>query len=76
MNCRKVREIMFLYTDNEMGEELLVSFREHLDLCPPCARRIDRAVQLITIVRERCTRTAAPPHLRHRILTSLPHRRI
>ena len=42
MDCRRVREVVFLYTDNEMGEELLISFREHVDLCPTCARRIDR----------------------------------
>ena len=39
MNCTRVKEVIFLYTDNEMEEDLLISFREHLVLCPHCARR-------------------------------------
>lgn len=75
MNCRKVQEVVFLYTDNEMGEELLVSFRRHMDLCPHCAQYIQQAEQLITLVRKRCGRAEAPARLRRRILTSFPHRR-
>lgn len=75
MNCRKVREVVFLYTDNEMDGELLVSFREHVELCPRCARRLDLASKLVWLVRERCQRAAAPERLRERILGSFPHRR-
>ncbi len=75
MNCRKVREVVFLYTDNEMEEELLISFREHMDGCPPCARAIDRTERLLLLVRRRCSREAAPERLRERILSSFPHRR-
>ena len=75
MECREVREVVFLYTDNEMGEELLISFRRHLELCPRCAARISRAETLVRIVRQRCVRAAAPDRLRRRILTSFPHRR-
>lgn len=76
MNCRKVREVLFLYTDNEMEQELRISFREHLDLCPSCARRIDAARVLLNLIRDRCARESAPERLRRRILTSFPHRRI
>ena len=76
MNCRKVREVVFLYTDNEMEQQLRVSFREHLELCPPCARRIDAARMLLTLIRNRCARESAPEPLRRRILTSFPHRQI
>ena len=67
--------MVFLYTDNEMGEELLISFREHMQLCPRCASRISRTERFLTLLRERCVRTSAPQRLRERILTSLPHRR-
>ena len=76
MECREVREVVFLYTDNEMGEELLISFRRHVAHCPRCAARISRAETLVRIVRQRCIRTAAPERLRTRILTRSPHRRI
>ena len=75
MECREVREIVFLYTDNEMGEELLISFRRHVELCPRCAAQISRAETLVRIVRQRCIRASAPARLRRRILTSFPHRR-
>ncbi len=74
MNCRKVREVVFLYTDNEMEEELLISFREHMDNCPPCAKALNRTERLLLLVRKRCSRAAAPKRLRERILTSFPHR--
>ncbi|MDX1384397.1 MAG: zf-HC2 domain-containing protein [Thermoanaerobaculia bacterium] len=75
MDCHKVREIVFLYTDNEMEEELRITFCRHLELCPRCARRIEAAQRLLELVRQRCSRAVAPPRLRRRILTSLPHRR-
>ena len=28
MDCRKVREVVFLYTDNELEESIVISFRE------------------------------------------------
>lgn len=75
MECREVREVVFLYTDNEMGEELLISFRHHVAHCPRCAARIVRAETLVRVVRQRCSRAAAPERLRTRILTRSPHRR-
>ncbi len=75
MDCRKVREVVFLYTDNEMEEELLISFREHMDHCPPCAQEIHRTERILRLVRRRCSRQSAPASLRERILTSFPHRR-
>jgi len=73
MNCRKVKETVFLYTDNEMDGEVLISFREHVSLCPKCERYIRRMEVFLTHVR-RCHRASAPDRLRRRILTSLPHR--
>lgn len=75
MNCRKVREVTFLYTDNEAGDELRISIREHLELCPECAAQIERARQLLALLRERTRRMPAPERLRRRILVSFPHRR-
>lgn len=71
MNCNRVREVIFLYTDNEMEEELLVAFREHLVLCPECARQIDYKRRVLSLLRQGCAKTPAPDGLRKRILTSL-----
>lgn len=74
MDCRKVQQVLFLYTDNEMEEELLISFERHIGLCPPCAQQIDHTRAVLTLVRKRCVRAAAPKSLREKILTAFPHR--
>ncbi|MCP4205038.1 MAG: mycothiol system anti-sigma-R factor [bacterium] len=73
MDCRKVREVVFVYADNEMEGELLVSFRKHVAVCPECARRTIYAERLITVVRKRCVKAVAPEQLRQRILSGLRH---
>ena len=68
MDCRRFRESIFLFTDNELEHELATSFREHSDNCPECARQADYAQRLLALVRQRCCRRSAPVQLRIRIL--------
>ncbi len=75
MECTRVQEIIFLYTDNELEERLVIAFEEHLVVCPGCARRIDYTQKLLSLLRRSCVRASAPERLRQRILTNLPHRR-
>ncbi len=75
MRCSSVQEVIFLYTDNELEEEIRVSVRRHVELCPECAREIAYTTRLLQLLRQRCKRATAPSRLRRRILTSLPHRR-
>ena len=74
MDCKEVGSILFLFFDNEMDENLLTPFRDHVSHCGNCARQVDYTRKLLLIVRQRCIRCSAPDRLRHRILTSLPHR--
>lgn len=74
MKCSRVKEVIFLYTDNELEEEVRVSVRRHVELCPECARQIAYTARLLQLLRQRCKRATAPSRLRRRILTSLPHR--
>jgi mycothiol system anti-sigma-R factor len=74
MDCKEVVTVLFLFFDNEMEEELLTPFRDHVSQCNNCAKRVDYTRRLLVIVREKCTRCTAPDTLRHRILTSMPHR--
>ncbi len=76
MNCKQIKEEMvFLFADNEMGQELLIAFRRHVSVCPHCAREAQNARSFLTILRERTVRRPAPRGLRSRILASFPHRR-
>ncbi len=74
MNCKRVNEVLYLFFDNELEDELLAPFRDHTGHCPECARRFDYTRKLLLLVREGCQRRCAPQHLRIRILSSLPHR--
>jgi mycothiol system anti-sigma-R factor len=76
MDCKKVAESLFLFFDNEMDGKLRAPFEEHLARCPGCAHRLAYTRKLLVIVRSRCVRQFAPPSLRVRILTSLPHRQL
>jgi len=71
LNCREVGAILFLFFDNEMEEDLLPDFRDHVSTCLDCAKRIDYTRKLLLIVRERCTRYTAPQRLVDRIQSSL-----
>jgi mycothiol system anti-sigma-R factor len=75
VNCKKIREWVFLYVDHEMREEMVLAFRQHLSQCPHCAQTKLHTETLLAIVRKRATRQRAPGDLRKKILAGLPHRR-
>lgn len=75
MDCKEVKAALFLFFDNELEEDLLTPFKDHVGRCGDCAKNVDYTRKLLLIVRERTFRCTAPERLRHRILTSLPHRR-
>lgn len=74
MDCKRVTEVIFLFFDNEMDEDLMAPFRDHVDGCGDCAQRVDYTRRLLFLVRQRCVRCSAPERLRQRILTDLRHR--
>jgi len=71
MDCRHARQVIFLYVDNEMEEDLHVAFERHITVCPHCAQRIEYTQRWLTLVKRRCLRVRAPERLRQRILSSL-----
>ncbi len=75
MDCDQVRDVIFMFFDNELDEELMAPFQSHLRCCCFCAQRLDYTRKLLFLLRESCHRRSAPQHLRVRILTSFPHRR-
>ena len=74
MDCKEVSLVLFLFFDNEMEEETLTPFKDHVGRCGDCAKQVDYTRKLLLIVRERTVRCSAPDRLRHRILISFPHR--
>jgi mycothiol system anti-sigma-R factor len=74
MDCKEVKETLFLFVDNEMDEERRTPFRDHIARCSGCSKKMNYTLKLILLVRQRCVRCTAPEGLRQRILTSMPHR--
>lgn len=74
MDCERVRKTIFLFIDQELGEDEYGSVEKHLGKCPHCGQTVQYMRKFLLVVRERCVRHAASTTLRRRILTSLPHR--
>jgi anti-sigma factor (TIGR02949 family) len=74
MDCKEVSRALFLFFDNEMEEGLKTPFCDHVNRCPQCAKEVAYTERFLLIVRLRCVRCPASDDLRHRVLTSFPHR--
>lgn len=75
MTCTEIHEeLIFLFADEELGQERLVAFQRHVADCPECAQHAQYTCRLLTLVRERTVRWPAPSRLRARIIAGLPHR--
>ena len=74
MDCKKAQDCFYLFADDEMEEELLVTFRAHLGCCPECERKIVYTRKLLELVRKSCTSQPAPEWLRVRIRARLSGR--
>lgn len=71
MDCDRASEVMYLFFDDGLGDDLRAPLQEHLDACGRCADRLSYTRKLLLIVRQRCVRHHAPGSLRERIRVSL-----
>ena len=77
VDCNKIcNELVFLWADNEMGEEMLLAFERHISRCPHCAKTTQHTKLFLTMVRKRCTRLPVPGDLKDKILARMRHRRV
>ena len=77
IDCKKVcEEWIFLWFDNEMGEEMVLAFRSHISDCPHCAEKTQFRKHFLAIFRKKCVRQPPPGDLRDKILAKMPHRRV
>ena len=51
MDCKRVREVIFLFFDNEMDDELLTPFQDHVSRCGHCAQDMVYTRKLLLVVR-------------------------
>lgn len=73
MQEKSLRELAYLFLDNEMDPETLSSFRTRISTCQVTQRETQFCMQFLALVRQRCPRQAAPRQLRRRIIAILTH---
>lgn len=71
VDCGQIKELLFLYYDNELDSTTMVSFYRHVERCPECWRQVGYTTRFLTTVTLRARRSVAPMELRQRILTLL-----
>lgn len=71
MQEKSLRELAYLYLDDEMDAETLSSFRVRIETCLKTQQETSYCMQLLTLIRQRCPRQKAPRRLRRRIIAVL-----
>jgi mycothiol system anti-sigma-R factor len=72
MDCKECSSALYLFFDNELEDDLLIPFRDHIGQCGACARHLQYTEKLLMIVRRSTSvRCCAPERLRVRIRTTL-----
>lgn len=69
-DCEQLREVLSLFIDNELDEDVAHSLRLHADLCPACADAVDVQRHLRALLR-RCCEQSAPEEVRARVITRI-----
>lgn len=71
MDCRRFREVRFLYVDGDLEETVRIEFHDHRQSCPECDRLAQLTLELLQLFRSRCCRVEAPESLRRRLRNAL-----
>jgi anti-sigma factor (TIGR02949 family) len=71
MDCSQTPDAIYLCFDQEMEAEQRALFEQHLEACPPCARRNSLTARWLRLLRQRTVRLCASAELRHKILEAM-----
>ncbi len=65
--CRRLRELLSDYVDQDLREAILKELDRHLEMCPDCHVQVDSVRQVIRLYRE-SSQEAIPYDVRIRLL--------
>ena len=71
MLCDEVRRMVYFFLDESLGQQRLMEFTTHIEICRDCDDRTTVQRKLREFVRKRLTRVTAPEHLKVRVTQSL-----
>ncbi|HUP60860.1 MAG TPA: hypothetical protein VNA69_10620 [Thermoanaerobaculia bacterium] len=66
-----MRRMVYFFLDGSLGQQKLLEFETHIEICRDCDTRTTIQRKLREFVRKRLTRVTAPEHLKVRVTQSL-----
>jgi len=70
LNCTKTIERLYPFIDRELSEQELEEIREHLEMCPPCAKHFAFESGVLRFINDVCRSVEAPAALRAKVLST------
>lgn len=71
MICDDVKRMSYFFLDGSLGQQKLLEFEVHVQICRDCEDRMTVQRRLRDFVRRRLSPMRAPEHLRIRVSQSL-----
>lgn len=71
MRCSDVKRMSYFFLDGSLGQQKLLEFTVHIEVCRDCDDRVSLQRRLRDFVRRRLTPMRAPDSLRIRVSQSL-----
>ena len=71
MVCDDVRRVVYFFLDGSLGQQKLVEFTTHIEICRDCDDRTKLNQKLRAFIRRRLTPVSAPEHLKVRLTQTL-----
>ena len=71
MVCDEVRRVVYFFLDGSLGQQKLVEFESHIEICRDCEDRTTVSRKLRHFIRRRLSPVGAPEHLKVRLTQTL-----
>jgi len=75
MDCRRIKENLYLFIDGELDEEMSLSVKKHILSCPLCNLELEREKKIDSLIRQSATKEEAPFALKEAILNKIEESR-
>ncbi len=71
MLCKDVRRVVYFFLDGSLGDQKLIEFQSHLQVCRSCDDRTSWHRRMRDFIRRRLSRISAPEHFKVRLTQSI-----
>lgn len=71
MVCDEVKRVIYFFLDGSLGQQKLMEFTKHIEVCRDCDDRTTVSRKLRSFIRRRLSPTPAPESLRVRVTRTL-----